>query len=193
VKLKNAGLVFVIYNKCNQMKSSIIVFIILLLLVFEVRLNAQILMSSPYLKVTNSISHNTYKLKIGKKINYLLLNDSVYRKGIIENFLDSNKIIVSQKVININDFVYLKFKPKSKVRRISKLVYYTGWFALVGNILFVDNNNCREEGCGYATNLVIIATPFAIIIGETGGAIIQLLTPKRELFKDYNLKLEVVN
>lgn len=174
------------------MKSSIIVFIILLL-VFGVRLNAQILMSSPYLKVTNTISNSTYKLKIGKKINYLLLHDSIYKKGMIEGFLDSNKIIVSQKVININDFVYLKFKPKSKIRRISKLVYYAGWFTLVGNILFRDNYNCREEGCGYGTNLVIIATPFAVIIGETGGAIIQLLTPKRELYKDYNLKLEVVN
>lgn len=171
------------------MKSSILALIIILLFAFGVRLNAQILMSKPYLKVTNTISGNTYKLKIGKKISYLLLHDSFYKKGIIEDFIDSNKIILSGKIININDFVYVKFKPKSKLKRISKLVYYTSWFGLVTKILILDN--CQEEGCGNGKLIVIMATPLAIIVGETSGAIIQLLTTKKELYKDFNLKLEV--
>ena len=124
-------------NLMNTCFKKIVPIFYFLFLVLNIKTNAQILMSKPYLKVTNTISGNVYKLKSGKKIAYLLLHDSIYRKGIIKGFLDSNKIIVSKKTLDINDFVYMKFKPKSKIRRISKLVYYTGWIALVGNILFV--------------------------------------------------------
>lgn len=147
-------------------------------------------MSKPYLKVTNTISGNVYKLKSGKKIAYLLLHDSIYRKGIITGFLDTNTIKISGKHINIDDFVYIKFKPKSKLRRISKILGYGGWFSFVGYYLFFYN--CQEYGCGAGQVIVIVSIPTAIVIGEVGGGVIQLLTPKRELYKDYNLKLEIV-
>jgi hypothetical protein len=173
------------------MKRSIVCIITVLLLVFGVRLNAQILMSKPYLKVTNTVSGNVYKLKSGKKIAYLLLHDSIYRKGIIKGFLDTNIVEISGKQININDFVYMKFKPKSKLRRNLKLMYYTSWLTLVTSI-FISGNNCTDAACPDPRYLVIILTPGIVFWGEVGGGVIQLLTPQRELYKDYNLKLKIV-
>jgi len=173
------------------MKSLIVCIIIILLFVFGVRLNAQILMSKPYLKVTNTISGNVYKLKSGKKIAYLLLHDSIYRKGIITGFLDTNTIKISGKQINIDDFVYIKFKPKSKIRRNLKLMYYTSWLTFA-TVVFIRGNNCTDAGCPDPRELVVFITPGIVLLGEVGGGVIQLLTPKRELYRDYNLKLEVV-
>lgn len=169
----------------------IVLLFFMLFLVINFKTNAQILMSKPYLKVTNTISGNTYKLKIGKKVKYLMLHDSLYRKGIIKGFLDTNIVEISGKEININDLVYLKFKPKSKLRRVVKLMYYTSWLTLVTSI-FISGNNCTDAACPDPRGLVILFTPGIVLLGETGGGLIQLLTPPRELYKDYNLKVEIV-
>lgn len=168
------------------MKSSIVCLITILLLVFGGRLNAQILMSKPYLKVTNTISGNIYKLKKGKKIEYLMLHDSVYRKGIINGFIDSNLINVSGTPVNINDFVYLKFKPLGKFKRIFKIYFYSVFVGYVGYIFLSP----EEESVKL---IMAAASPLLILGGEFYGVLFQLLTPKRELHKDYNLKLKVVN
>jgi hypothetical protein len=178
-------------NLMNTCFKKIVPIFYFLFLVLNIKTNAQILMSKPYLKVTNTISGNVYKLKSGKKIAYLLLHDSIYRKGIIKGFLDTNIIEISGKQININDFVYMKFKPKSKLRRNLKLMYYTSWLTLVTSI-FINGNNCTDAACPDPRYLVIILTPGIVFWGEVGGGVIQLLTSQRELYKDYNLKLEIV-
>lgn len=169
----------------------IVLLFFMLFLVINFKTNAQALMSKPYLKVTSTISGNTYKLKIGKKVKYLMLHDSLYRKGIIKGFLDTNIVEISGKEININDLVYLKFKPKSKLRRVVKLMYYTSWLTLA-TAAIIEGNKCADANCEGPIALAILFTPGVVFFGEAGGGLIQLLTPKRELYKDYNLKVEIV-
>jgi hypothetical protein len=175
--------------KAHLKKSVLLLFI--LFLVINLKTNAQILMSKPYLKVTNTISRNTYNLKVGKKVKYLVLHDSLYRNGVIKGFLGTNIVQISGKEVNINDLIYLQFKPKSKLRRNLKLIYYASWLTLVTTV-FIGGNNCTDAACPDPRGLIILFTPVVVLLGETGGGVIQLLTTKRELYKDYNLKLEIV-
>lgn len=169
----------------------IVLLFFMLFLVINFKTNAQGLMSKPYLKVTNTISGNTYKLKIGKKVKFLVLHDSLYRKGIIKDFLDTNIIEISGKQININDLIYMKFKPKSKLRRNLKLMYYTSWLTFASAAI-IEGNKCTDANCEGPIALAILFTPAIVFFGEVGGGVIQLLTPQRELYKDYNLKVKIV-
>lgn len=165
--------------------------IIILLFFITGKISAQILMNKPYLNVVNTISSNTYKLKKGKRIKYLLLHDSLYRNGVINDFLDSSNIVVSGIPININNLVYIKFRPKSKARRLTKIIYYASWVT-AALVLLSTESNCNDAGCPGPKGTVALFTPLVIIWGEIGGLAIQLLTQKRELYKDFNLKLEVI-
>lgn len=172
------------------MKNTIVIIIILLIFLTG-KISAQILMIKPYLKVVNTISGHTYKLKRGKRIEYLVLHDSNYRKGIINDFVDSNSILVSGIPLNINNIVYLKFKPKSKARRITKILFYST--SITAALMYLSTeSNCNDAGCPGHKATVAMFTPLFIIWGEIGGLAIQLLTQKRELYKGYNLKLEVI-
>jgi hypothetical protein len=152
---------------------------------------AQMFISKPYLKITNSLSGQVYKIKPNNTIEFILINDSVLQNVGIESFRDSNSIILSNgKQISIDQISYIRFKLKSKGVRITKLLFYTTWICLYTVVIYESSNS----GFGQIPycKTFIIGTTVAITIAEVGEKVFNLFIQKRELFNDKNLKLEIV-
>ena len=157
--------------------------------------SAQILISKPYLKITNSISGQVYKIKPDKKIEFKLNNDSILIKDHIEYFSDTNHIAFEKMdPVRIDQISYIRFRPKSKGFRITKLFFYSSWgIAMIIGIY--ENTNPGNDPNFQSMPFVpvfFIGTAIVIATAEIGESILNLSVQKRELFKNKNLKLEII-
>ena len=157
---------------------------------------AQILISKPYLKITNSLSGQVYKIKPNKKIEFIPKDDSVLKKERIAYFVDTNLIVFSNgNQIRLDQISYIRFTPKSKGLRITKLLLYGFWGAASALLIYENTNpghdpNFQPIPLG---PMFFAGTVFTIAIAEIGESMFNVFIQKRELYKNKNLKLEIVN
>jgi hypothetical protein len=163
----------------------------LFVLFFGYASQAQILMFPPYVKITNTISGRTFKLKEGKAVRFATRQDSIVKRSrlteIHEDFLIFESLVTRQRTkVYFDDIAYLEFQPKSKLRRFVKLGYYLSW---AGVVLYASSLSCNDPGCVNSGMVAILLTPVMIGVGEVGGVVMQALTRKREFYKGVNLKI----
>ncbi len=149
----------------------------------------QVFARKPYLKITNTITGEVFKLRPGKKVRFSVVNDSNVFDARIYGLGDSTVKFEDLPIVRCGHIDYIKFKPVNKFKQVLKGLYYFSWAWVCA---YAFTHPCQDAGCPNQAFLVIIYTPFVVLIGETGGGIIQLLTPKKEFFKDRNLKIEAV-
>ena len=171
------------------------IFVMIILMSHSVFSMAHILISKPYIKITNSISGQVYKIKPSRKIELILNDDSVLIKDRIESFSGNNSIILGNgKQVSLNQISYIRFKPKSKGLRITKMMFYT-LCAGAMTVLAYENTNPGGDPNFQSMPLMpvfFVSAVSFIAIAEVGECVFNLCIQKRELFKNKNLKLEIV-
>jgi hypothetical protein len=168
---------------------------LLLFICINLPIKAQLFFSKPYLKITNTLSGQVYKIKPNTKIEFLLNDDSVLTKNRIEYFSDSTHIVLKNGLqISLDQISYIRFRPKSKGLRITKLLYYMVWTGTFTIVIYENTNPSNDpyfEAIPFFP-FFIIGTVTAVGIAEIGEYVFNTLITKRELFKSKNLKMEII-
>jgi hypothetical protein len=168
-------------------------FVVLCLFVCAIGAKAQNYSSRPILVVQNSITYETFSLRIGDKLKVQLDSIGVPIRVSIQKIINDTTLELSKVgVVSLSKLYSLRFTPR-KASRVTKQVLFitTSALWLTGyayNLSQPPGQTIISPG-GYYLFISALVSPLVFVGIETTGMLVQASTRNKIFYQNRNLNL----